>query len=403
MVLANKKLVVIVSGGIAARKALQLVEALRSEQADVTTVVTRGALQLLHRDQLHDASGGAWHHRLFGEDDTMSHIDLVRDCDAIVVAPASAHFLAKMAHGMADCLASTLLLANRGAPVFVAPGMNGWMWRHEACRANCLTLRRRGVHFFEPHAGRLACGDYDEGRMMEVADMMASLTSHFTHRNRLRGLRAVVTSGATQEAWDAVRYVSNHSSGKQGHAVAAALAQWGAQTTIISGVQAAATVGHHPAAQLVTVRSAADMHQAVMESLPADIVVMAAAVADWRPQTIVKGKMESQSSPPPIGWVKNRDILADVARHELRPSLLIGFAAHYGWDVAAARQKKKRKNCDWLVVNDISGDVMGGDDNEVCLISERGEERWQSMPKQQVAAQLVERIGAFFANTAKKM
>jgi phosphopantothenoylcysteine decarboxylase/phosphopantothenate--cysteine ligase len=307
-----------------------------------------------------------------------------------VVAPASANLLARMAHGMADDLATTVLLATR-APILAAPAMNPAMWAHPATAANVAALAARGVGFVGPEEGPMAEPESGVGRLAEPAAILAAVERHVA-AGPLAGRHVIVTSGPTQEAIDPVRYIANRSSGKQGHAIAAALAALGARVTLVSGPVAIPD----PAGVAVTrIESARDMLAAVEAALPADAAIFAAAVADFRPEAAPTQKIKKQpgAPPPELRLALNPDILATVAAHPtLRPRLVIGFAAETETVVEHAKQKRARKGCDWIVANDVSGDVMGGAENTVHLVTEAGVEDWPRMPKDEVARRLAQRI-----------
>jgi phosphopantothenoylcysteine decarboxylase/phosphopantothenate--cysteine ligase len=331
---------------------------------------------------------------LFDRDDKheVGHIRLSREADLIVVAPATADLLAKMAHGLADDLASTVLLA-ADKPVLAAPAMNPRMWARAATKRNVQQLKSDGIRFVGPEAGEMAePGEAGLGRMADPAEILSAIKARLAPQSgALAGLRAVVTSGPTQEAIDPVRYIANRSSGRQGHAIAAALADAGADVTLVSGpveIAAPAGVAHVP------VTSACEMRDAVEAALPADIAVMTAAVADWRVNQEAQKIKKDGKGPPSLPLIENPDILAGLARHSLRPRLLVGFAAETENVVANAEAKLKKKGCDWIVANDVSAEsgVMGGTRNRVHLVTGAGTEDWPEMSKAEVAARLVARI-----------
>jgi phosphopantothenoylcysteine decarboxylase/phosphopantothenate--cysteine ligase len=357
-------------------------------------------------------SGHPVHTELFSltEEAEMGHIRLSRAADLIVVAPATADILARMAAGMADDLAATVLLAT-DKPVMVAPSMNVMMWAHAATQANVATLRSRGILQVGPDAGDLACHEVGGGRMAEPLEIVASIEAFFTGRatksvspltlpasHPLAGRRAIVTSGPTFEPVDPVRFIGNRSSGKQGHAIAGALARLGAETILISGPSNELVP---PGVRLVAVETAQQMLDACEAALPADIAVCAAAVADWRvadaaPQKLKKGV----EGPPVLHLVENPDILASLAqRTALRPRLVVGFAAETQDVVEAAISKRERKRCDWIVANDVSTGTgtFGGDQNTVHLVTETGVEHWPRADKIVIAERLAQRIADTFA------
>jgi phosphopantothenoylcysteine decarboxylase/phosphopantothenate--cysteine ligase len=321
----------------------------------------------------------------------MGHIRLTREADIVIVAPASADLIAKMAHGMADDLATATLLANN-KPLYVAPAMNPHMWAHPATQRNLAQIKQDGALIIEPESGEMACGEIGAGRMAEVQTILEALGADHTNQP-LKGARALVTSGPTQEPIDPVRYITNRSSGKQGHAIAAALAKAGAQVTLVSGPTG---LPDPSGVQVIHVESADEMLAACEQSLPADIAVCAAAVADWRVSKPSAQKLKKAASGdvPALHLIENPDILAHIAAHpKHRPGLVIGFAAETEMVEQNAQGKLKRKGCDWIVANDVSSDqTFGKEDNQITLIKKDGEERWERMSKSQIAQKLVEEI-----------
>ncbi len=391
--MANRVLL-IVSGGIAAVKSPQLIRDLRDQGVATRCILTRGGSQFVTPLALAALSGDKVYEDLFSlnDENEMGHIELSRSADLIVVAPATAHILARMAMGLADDLATTTLLAT-DKPVMVAPAMNVQMWNHPATQKNVETLRQRGVMVIGPGQGEMACGEFGFGRMSEPADIARAVTSFFNQAKRLGGKRALVTSGPTHEAIDPVRYIANRSSGKQGHAIAAALAGLGAETTLVSGP----TSEPDPAGvSVIHVQSARDMLRACENALPTDIAVCAAAVSDWRSLENAPAKLKKNSSAPaPLELTLNPDILATLAAaSNTRPALVIGFAAETDDLISHATSKRLSKGCDWIIANDVSpaSGTFGGDDNTVHLISADGVEDWPKMSKQAVASKLADRI-----------
>jgi phosphopantothenoylcysteine decarboxylase/phosphopantothenate--cysteine ligase len=322
----------------------------------------------------------------------MGHIRLSREADLVVVAPATADLIARMATGLADDLATTALLAS-DKPVLIAPTMNLMMWSHPATRANVAVLDGRGVIRVGPGSGELACGEVGSGRMAEPLEILAAIEQVLVGDTRLAGKRALVTSGPTREPIDPVRYISNHSSGKQGHAIAAALATLGADTVLVSGpTQEPTPVG----VRVVPVETAAEMLAACEAALPVDVAIMAAAVADWRVETAGQRKLKKDGSGPPVlRLAENPDILACIAqRGNDRPALVIGFAAETEEVVENARRKRLRKGCDWILANDVAPGTgtFGGDSNTIHLVEAAGIEHWPVMTKREVADRLVDRI-----------
>lgn len=392
--LSGKTLLVVISGGIAAYKTLTLIRELRDLQCEVRCVFSRNAHQFVTPLSVAAISENQVYSDLFsltGENE-MGHIRLSREADLIVVAPATANLIAKMANGLADDLASTVLLAAT-APVLVAPAMNTNMWEHAATQANMETLRSRGVRQVGPGEGQLACGDVGAGRMAEPQEILEAIKLAVGVQGPLNGKRALVTAGPTHESIDPVRYLGNRSSGKQGFAVAIALAAAGADTTLVTGPTA---LPDPPGINVVRIESAEQMLTASLRALPVDIAVCAAAVADWRvdqpqPMKIKKSTDERQA----LSLVENPDILATLSRpSDGRPNLVVGFAAETENLIDNATDKRRRKACDWIVANDVSAesDVFGGDSNTVHLITDDKNESWPTMSKIEVARRLVKRI-----------
>ena len=399
--LHGKRILLIISGGIAAYKSLDLIRRLRERGAAVRCVLTDSATQFVTPLSVSALSEDKVYGDLFSLTDEaeMGHIQLSRYADLVVVAPATANILAKMAQGTGDDLATTVLLAT-DKDVIVAPAMNVRMWEHAATRDNIATLKTRGVHFAGPTEGAMACGEYGEGRMVEPLEIVAQIERYFGATAPLAGRRAIVTSGPTHEAIDPVRYIANRSSGKQGHAIAATLAGMGAQTVLVTGPS---DENDPPGVEIVRVESAREMYDACMAALPADIAVCAAAVADWRPAQADESKIKKQAGAPPprLEMVENPDILRALsAAGNQRPGLVIGFAAETDDVVENATAKRDRKGCDWIVANDVSPatGTFGGDSNTVILVAGTGVENWPTMRKTEVATRLAERIARHFAD-----
>ncbi|TCP39910.1 bifunctional phosphopantothenoylcysteine decarboxylase/phosphopantothenate--cysteine ligase CoaBC [Rhodovulum marinum] len=397
--LAGKRILLIVSGGIAAYKVLDLIRRLRERGAGVIPVMTRAAEQFVTPLSLSALAGEKVYRDLFDLTDEaeMGHIQLSRAADLVVVAPATANLLAKMAGGQADDLASTLLLATDKA-VLVAPAMNVRMWQHPATQRNVATLRGDGVAFVGPNEGDMACGEYGPGRMAEVPEILAAIEAALAG-GPLRGRRVVVTSGPTHEPIDPVRYIANRSSGAQGTSIARALAGLGAEVVFVTGP---ATVPPPAGVEVVRVETAREMLEAVQAALPADAAVFAAAVADWRVANAAGQKMKKDGTglAPALEFAENPDILATVAgMSEGRPRLVVGFAAETHDVEAHARAKRDRKACDWIVANDVSPatGIMGGAENEVTLITAEGAETWPRLSKDEVAGRLAQRIAEALA------
>jgi phosphopantothenoylcysteine decarboxylase / phosphopantothenate---cysteine ligase len=397
--LQNRRILLIIAGGIAAYKSLELIRRLRDRGAAVRCVMTEAAAQFVTPLSVASLSEDKVYGDLFSltDESEMGHIRLSREADLVVVAPATANLLARMAAGMADDLAATTLLAS-DKPILVAPAMNALMWAHPATQANIATLAARGIRRVGPNAGDLACGEVGSGRMAEPMEILAAIEAYFSDDRRLAGRRALVTSGPTREAIDPVRYISNHSSGKQGHAIAAALAALGAETVLVSGPTQEPT----PAGvRFVAIESATEMLAATEANLPVDVAVMAAAVSDWRIETVATQKLKKNGKgPPSLRLTENPDILATVARRgNDRPALVIGFAAETENVVANATEKRRRKGCDWILANDVSSGsgVFGGDRNTIHLVDGETVEDWPVMTKQEVASRLAERIAVVLA------
>jgi phosphopantothenoylcysteine decarboxylase/phosphopantothenate--cysteine ligase len=402
--LHGKRILLIISGGIAAYKSLDLIRRLRERGAAVRCVLTESATQFVTPLSVSALSEDRVYGDLFSLTDEaeMGHIQLSRDADLLVVAPATTNIMAKMAQGIGDDLATTVLLAT-DKDVLVAPSMNVRMWEHAATQANIATLRSRGIQFSGPTEGAMACGEFGEGRMAEPLEIVAEIETYFATSAPLAGRRAIVTSGPTLEAIDPVRYIANRSSGKQGHAIAAALAGMGAKTVLVTGPTNEAAP---PGVDVRHIESAQEMYDACMGALPADIAVCAAAVADWRPalQGDSKIKKAHGTTPPSIEMVENPDILRALsAVGNQRPALVVGFAAETDNLIDNATAKRARKECDWIIANDVSPETgtFGGDTNTVHLITATGAEDWPEMQKSDVADRLAERIAGHFDQTTE--
>ncbi|MEW6435749.1 MAG: bifunctional phosphopantothenoylcysteine decarboxylase/phosphopantothenate--cysteine ligase CoaBC [Pseudomonadota bacterium] len=398
--LDGKRILLVIGGGIAAYKVLELIRRLREQGARLDVVMTKAAKQFVTPLSVASLSGGKVFDDLFSltDETEIGHIQLSRAADLVVVAPATADLLAKMAQGLADDLASTLLLAT-DKRILVVPAMNLRMWLHPATVRNVAALRQDGVLFVGPEDGDMACGEYGPGRMSEPAAILSAIATALQGETRialppdigraekpLAGRRLVITSGPTHEPIDPVRYIGNRSSGKQGHAIAAAAARAGADVTLVSGPVA---LPDPPGVATVHVETAAEMLAAVEAALPADIFIATAAVADWRVATAAVQKIKKSSAPPQFALAENPDILAAVAqRRSNRPRLVVGFAAETENILAHAREKLQHKGCDLIVANDVSR-AMGREENEVTLITPSGSESWPEMRKDEIAAKLV--------------
>ena len=388
-----KRILLVIGGGIAAYKSAELIRLLRKRGHIVRCVLTEGATHFVTPMTIAALSEDKVYTTLWDLKDEaeMGHIQLSREADLVVVAPATADLMAKMAGGLADDLATTLLLAT-DKPVLAAPAMNVRMWGHAATRRNVAQLRADGVTVLEPDEGPMACGEFGPGRLPEpdeIADAIDfALGTGAKGQGALTGKHIVVTAGPTHEPIDPVRYIANRSSGRQGFAVAAALADLGARVTLVSGPVTLPTPNGVDRVDVVT---AQDMAAAVSAALPADAAVMVAAVADWRVEAAPQ-KLKKDGSTPTLTLAENPDILATLASSPDRPRLVIGFAAETEKVVDHAIAKRTRKNADWIVANDVSGDVFGGEANAVHLVTASGVETWERLPKPAVAARLAERI-----------
>ena len=419
--MATYSVLLIISGSIAAIKSPELIRQLKKRGVDVHCIVTQSGARFVSVKEIATLSGHPVSTDLFApkEMKEMWHIRFSRETDLVVVAPASANLIAKMAHGIADDMASATLLANN-KKLLVAPAMNTYMWMHPATQRNVKQIVRDGAEMLEPRIGMLACGEVGAGRMAEPEDIVAAVLSSLRGANAtkqsrkldrhapsalamtklpLKGFRALVTSGPTHEAIDPVRYIGNRSSGKQGHAIARALASHGAEVTLVAGPTA---LSDPAGVRVIRVTSADEMLAACERELPADIAVCAAAVADWKIKTPARQKIKKTGKAPTFTMVENPDILQRLATHpRKRPSLVIGFAAETEKLVGSAAKKLKAKGCDWIIANDVSeGKGFDSDDNQVMLVTAGKREEWPPMSKDAVAARLAERIVLFFRKKA---
>ena len=389
----GKNILLIISGGIAAVKIPDLIRKLIQAGARLTPVLTRSGAEFVTPLSIAALAGSKVYIDQFDLTDEaeMGHIELSRSADLILVAPATAHIMAKMAQGLADDLASTLLLAT-DTPVMIAPSMNVRMWDHAATQRNLTTLQADGVHMIGPNEGEMACGEFGFGRMAEVPEILQAVTRHF-EKGPLLGRHVLVTSGPTHEPIDPVRYIANRSSGAQGTALAEALRDLGARVSFVTGP---ADFDVPTGVDVHRVQTAQEMLAAVQAILPVDAAVFAAAVADWRVEGAQDQKIKKQTSGefPVLNFVENPDILATVSSHEHRPKLVIGFAAETNDVIANATAKRLRKGCDWIVANDVTPatGIMGGANNTVTVIDANGPEGWSNMPKTEVARMLALRI-----------
>jgi phosphopantothenoylcysteine decarboxylase / phosphopantothenate---cysteine ligase len=393
----GKSILLIIGGGISAYKSLELVRRLAERGVKARAILTQAGAEFVTPLSLSALTGEKVFSNLFSLTDEaeMGHIELSRSADLVVVAPATADLMAKMANGLANDLASTTLLAT-DKRVLMAPAMNVRMWESPSVKRNRERLEKDGVLFAGPNDGEMACGEFGTGRMAEPLEIVAAIEQALAvpqenNKGPLTGMTALVTAGPTREPVDPVRFLANHSSGKQGYAIADALARAGAQTILISGP---VTLAPPQGVKLQRVTTAREMLAACEAALPADVLVMAAAVADWRPDIAANSKIKKSVDRvvPLIKLVENPDILASIAQSAQRPRLLIGFAAETDDVVQNAIAKRQRKGADWIIANDVSGDVMGGDRNRIHLISEAGTEDWPDMTKSEVGTQLAARI-----------
>jgi phosphopantothenoylcysteine decarboxylase/phosphopantothenate--cysteine ligase len=397
--LSDKRILLIVGGGIAAYKSLELVRLLRKAGVGVRPILTHAGAEFVTPLSLSALCEDKFYSELFSLTDEaeMGHIELSRSADLVVVAPATADLMAKAAHGLAGDLAATTLLAT-DKPVLMAPAMNVRMWEHPATRRNLAILKADGVRFVGPDEGAMACGEFGFGRMAEPAAIFEAIMAALEGpaARPLAGKRAIVTAGPTAEPIDPVRLLTNRSSGKQGFSIAKALADLGAEVTLVSGPVAVPT----PAGvKRVDIETAREMLAACEAALPADIAVCVAAVSDWRPETAAGSKMKKGAGgPPTISLVENPDILATLSRSAQRPRLVVGFAAETDDVEAYAQAKLARKGCDWIVANDVSiAGTMGGDDNAVSIVTTGGVERWDRTAKSEVARKLALRMAQALA------
>jgi phosphopantothenoylcysteine decarboxylase / phosphopantothenate---cysteine ligase len=402
--LQGKRILLIIGGGIAAYKSLELVRRLRDTGASVRAILTPAGAQFVTPLSVSALTGDRTYQELFDltAEAEMGHIALSRAADLVVAAPATADLIAKLAAGLAPDLASTALLATDKA-VLLAPAMNVRMWEHPATRRNIGLLAKDGIHFVGPNEGEMACGEFGEGRMAEPDEIITAIRNLIGSQQCLSGLRALVTAGPTHEPIDPVRYLANRSSGKQGYAIAAALAGAGANTVLVSGpVSLAPPHG----VEVVRVETAIQMREACEAALPVDVAICAAAVADWHVENPHTVKLKKPNAPPSLTLAENPDILIGLAHHtSARPKLVIGFAAETGNLLDNAVAKRAAKGCDWIVANDVTADsdgrsVMGSDTNRVHLVTASGVESWPLLSKSDVALRLRAKIAQFFGRVA---
>ncbi|MEO1732193.1 MAG: bifunctional phosphopantothenoylcysteine decarboxylase/phosphopantothenate--cysteine ligase CoaBC [Pseudomonadota bacterium] len=398
--LTSKRILLIIGGGIAAYKSLDLIRRLTERGAKVTPVLTKAAEQFVTPLSVSALSGEKVFRDLFDLTDEaeMGHIELSRSADLLVVAPATADLMGKMASGLANDLASTILMAT-DTPVLLAPAMNVRMWQHAATQRNLTQLQTDGIRFVGPNDGGMACGEFGPGRMSEPLEIVAAVEELLAPPGPLAGKRVLVTSGPTHEPIDPVRYIANRSSGAQGTALARALLALGAEVDFVTGP---ADVAPPDGVNTIRVQTAIEMQEAVQRALPADAAVFAAAVADWRVAHQSDKKLKkSRDGMPTLEFAENPDILKGVSQLKVgRPPLVVGFAAETDDVVAHATAKRERKGCDWIIANDVSPEtgIMGGADNAIVLITDQGAEAWPRMTKDQVAAKIAARIASEVAH-----
>ncbi len=388
----GNSVLLVIGGGIAAYKSLELIRRLKERGVTVHAIVTKAGGEFVTPLSVSALSREKVFQDLFSltDEGEMGHIQLSRSADLVVVAPATADLMAKLANGLANDLASTALLAT-DKPVVMAPAMNVRMWNQPATQRNLKTLKNDGVTFVGPNDGEMACGEYGPGRMAETEQILAAIEGALAVRasGPLVGFRALVTAGPTREPLDPVRFIANRSSGKQGYAIADALARAGANTVLVSGP---VEISPPPHVKLMRVETAREMLAACESVLPVDVAVCTAAVADWRPEAQANNKIKKSDAAPALKLSANPDILSTLAHGPRRPALLVGFAAETENVVAHAAEKRSKKGCDWIVANDVSGGVMGGDRNKVHLITADHMEDWPDMKKSEVGARLAVRI-----------
>ncbi|MGC9954600.1 MAG: bifunctional phosphopantothenoylcysteine decarboxylase/phosphopantothenate--cysteine ligase CoaBC [Rhizomicrobium sp.] len=390
----SQSVLLVIGGGIAAYKSLELIRRLKERGIATRAILTKAGTEFVTPLSVSALTGEKVYSDLFSLTDEaeMGHIQLSRSADLVVVAPATADLMAKLANGLANDLASTALLAT-DKQVLMAPAMNVRMWNQPATRRNHETLKSDGVIFVGPNDGEMACGEYGPGRMAEPEEIAAAVETALAAQasGPLAGFKALVTAGPTREPLDPVRFIANRSSGKQGYAIADALAKAGADTVLVSGPVEIAAPGR---VKLLRVETAREMLAACESALPVDVAVCTAAVADWRPEILANNKIKKTDAAPALKLTANPDILSTLAHGPRRPALLIGFAAETENVVAYAAEKRLKKGCDWIVANDVGGGVLGGDRNKVHLITAGGAENWPEMKKSEVGARLAARIAA---------
>lgn len=400
--MTQKRILMIIGGGIAAYKSLLLIRLLAKQNVATRVILTKGGAEFVTPLSIGGLSGDKVYQDLFDLSDEaeMGHIQLSRSADLVVVVPATADLMAKAANGLANDLASTTLLAT-DKPVLFAPAMNVRMWEHAATQRNVKTLRGDGALFVGPEEGDMACGEFGQGRMAEPETICAAIMAALSGKKTgpLAGRHVSITAGPTREPIDPVRYLSNRSSGKQGYAIAKACADLGADVTLVTGPVA---LDVPSGVDAVPVETAREMLAACESALPADVFISVAAVADWRPQDSADLKIKKNGNQvPPLALTENPDILKTLSAHKNRPTLVVGFAAETNDVIAHAQAKLARKKCDWIVANDVSGDVMGGDHNTMILVDKNGAQTWPRQSKTAAAQQLAKKIADTFSDKNK--
>jgi phosphopantothenoylcysteine decarboxylase/phosphopantothenate--cysteine ligase len=399
--LFGRSVLLVISGGIAAYKSLELIRLCKKAGANIRVILTKGGEQFVTPLSVAALSENQVYTDLWSlKDETeMGHIRLSREADVILVAPASANLISKIANGQADDLASTTLLASN-KPIFVSPAMNPEMWNKPSTQRNLKTLVDDGIHIIKPNIGDMACGETGTGRMPEASELLSELENFFLNNQPLRGQKAVVTSGPTYEPIDPVRFIGNKSSGKQGHAIAIELAKQGAEVILVSGPTALPAPAH---VKTILIETAEEMKEAVFNTMPAEIFIAAAAVADWKVLNPASQKMKKRSGgePPTLNFAENPDILSLVGHHANRPRLVVGFAAETENVLDNARSKLAKKSCDWIIANQVGiaeNQGFGADENRVTLITSTTQTEWPKISKQEIATRLVQKIIEEFKN-----
>jgi phosphopantothenoylcysteine decarboxylase/phosphopantothenate--cysteine ligase len=395
--LKNKKILLIIGGGIAAYKSLELIRSLKKYGSQVEVILTSSGRKFVTELSVSQLAESEVHTDLFDSKSEikMGHINLSRNADVIVVAPATANLISRLAYGMADELATATLLASN-KPIIIVPAMNPQMWNNPATKKNLMSVKKFGVHFCGPEIGETACGEKGMGRMEEPGSIANYINEYFSKKDKLKNRKAFVTAGPTIEPIDPVRYISNNSSGKQGYAIASALSKYGANTTLISGPSFQEVP---EGVELIKVKTATEMLDAVKASSPADIGIFAAAVVDWKIKEYKNNKIKKDGYERKFELIENISVIQSIVKNNsLKPKLSIGFAAETENIYENAKEKYSKNDVDWLLANDVSEDqeVFDGDYNSIVFFDRSGSERWQRMPKVDVAEKLVDKISGYF-------